>query len=255
MPGQVHHGDIDPGLAERLADETDHARAILVVQHQDLPLGDRLDDVAVDPHDAVILIAEQGAADEMLAVAATYRQPDQAGIPFAARAFGLDHTDAALAGQVGSVDVVDLRPDHRRQQPLEGRSGQRFGREAGHRASVFQPDFLQLAGVKLRLEGAEGFRQREVGAQGVEQFGADRRHVDRVDNHATLQKIDDLPGDLDGDVDLGIQGGGAQMWGTDHLFEGEQGIVAVRRFLGEDVDGRPGNVTCADGFGQGDFVD
>ena len=38
-----------PGFGQHLADEADHPGAVVVVQHQDVPFGHRLDVVVVDP--------------------------------------------------------------------------------------------------------------------------------------------------------------------------------------------------------------
>ena len=53
-PADVHVGDVDAGVAEQRADDADHARPVVVLDHQHV-LGRRdVERVLVDEHDAVL---------------------------------------------------------------------------------------------------------------------------------------------------------------------------------------------------------
>ena len=64
--GEIHHGNVDIHLGQDFSHKRDDPRAIVVVKDEDMPAGDRFDLEVVDAHDAVIVLAEEGAADRML---------------------------------------------------------------------------------------------------------------------------------------------------------------------------------------------
>ena len=125
----------------------------------------------------------------------------------------------------------------------------------GDAAGVLDGNRMQAAGADLGLKCAQTLGQIEIGADHRQQFAADRGNIEGVDHHSPGEKIDDLAGNLDGDIDLGVDGGGAQMGGADHLVEAQQRIVGLRRFFGENVEGSAGHLSGLDGLGQGQFID
>ena len=62
------------------------------------------------------------------------------------------------------------------------------------------------------------------------------RGVDRVSGRFPVQNHQDLLGGLDGNLPLGLFGGGAQV-GRHHDFWVPDQFFVLRRFLGEDVQG------------------
>ncbi len=125
----------------------------------------------------------------------------------------------------------------------------------GNAAGIFDGDTHQAAGGVLCLKSAKALGQIDVRADGAEQVGADRGNIEGIEHDPALEKIDDLPRDLHGHIDLRIDGGGAQMRRADHLLKGKQRIVALRRLLGKDVDGRTGDPSAANRPRQSRLID
>ena len=66
-PADVHVGDVDAGLAEQRADDADHARPVVVADHEHVGRRRHVGGVVVDHHDAGLAPAPDERAGQGVA--------------------------------------------------------------------------------------------------------------------------------------------------------------------------------------------
>src|SRR5437667_6070045 len=125
LAAELEAGDVDAALAEERADPADDARHVAVVQHQDVPLGNRLHAEAVDLGQADRLGAERRAPDGRRAAGPAAPDADRVQVVARLRGAGLDHLDASLAGERRRVHVVDARVEELGEEPAQRGGGER----------------------------------------------------------------------------------------------------------------------------------
>ena len=98
-------------------------------------------------------------------------------------------------------------------------------------------------------------RQVEVETHVFELGTIECRHVDRETDLPAHQEVAQEPGGLDGDRDLCLFGGGAQVRRDHDQRMADQRVVRRRRLGLEDVDRRAGDLARLQSIGQCRFVD
>ena len=106
----------------------------------------------------------------------------------------------------------------------------------------------------LDEQGAEPIGEGHIRTEPNLILGGERREVDRVPDRAVPQEIADAHRGLDADELLCLDGGRGDVRGRDHLRQADQRLIG-RRFDGEDVEARAGDMSALDRVGERRLID
>src|SRR3972149_530169 len=123
--------DIDLPLAEYRSDGAHHARHVAIMQHQEVAFGHGLDPEAVDSDETHRAVADHRAGDLMNPGGRTHRKRKGIDVFGGLARTGLDHADAAFAGDERCVDVVERFVEEDAHQALERGGANRLAVEIG----------------------------------------------------------------------------------------------------------------------------
>lgn len=85
------------------------------------------------------------------------------------------------------------------------------------------------------------FGQGQVRSQDGALFRGDGGDIDRIADLAAQEGLDNILGDIDGDIDLGFFSGGAEVGGADDIIPMDQGIVGFGGLGFIHIQGGPGD--------------
>ena len=207
-PKHVPARPIMPGMS-RVAEE-DHV-VVLELQVEALPPG--LHEVRA------VLAAERRAGDaDAAVVAADDRDADEVGEVARLGALGLDERDAALGGDRGRADLVDVLLDVAGEDADERREAERAGVALGDAAEELDLDALDRRALReAHGEPSEAARERQERPEHLEVLGRDGGDVHRGRDRPARQRGDDLLGGLVAGAVGGLGGGRAEVRRDDHV--------------------------------------
>ena len=158
------------------------------------------------------------------------------------------------AGDEGGVDDIDV-VEARGEQTLQGGGGEQPRIERAGLAFVGNGDAVDAARCDLSGEAADLLGKGQIGPELRHVLRRDRGRVDRVQNRAGQQVLGHLLRDLDRDVLLRLDRGGAEVRRRDHLVPGEERVVLLRGLLLEHVERGTCHMAALDGAHQGRLHD
>ena len=124
----------------------------------------------------------------------------------------------------GGIDHVDILIDHAVQQGGKAADGQRGAVVMGDVAGKAEGDLFQVGVDQLDAEIADDAHQVEERPHLVHQGQVEAGDVDGVFQRLVIQIVDDLPGNIDGHIDLRLEGVGAQMRGDHQRSRGRSAV-------------------------------
>ena len=225
------------------------------MKHQEVALGHRLDPVAVDPDQPETTVADHCAGDLVRAIRRAHAQRERVDVVGGLARAALGDADSALARDEGRADIVEILVEKAAQQSLQRRRRDRFGLEPRGLASQADRDLHWRLGDELRGKAAQPLGQPQMRSERFQLLGRERRHIDRMADHAIDEKFGSLLRDVDRDLDLRLVGRRAQMGRRDHVVEAQQRMVFRRRLFDEHVERRARDLTRRERLGKRLLVD
>ena len=177
-----------------------------------------------------------------------HRHTDQVLVVALAGALRFGNANAALCAKQLNIDRID-RGQLRRQQPRQGRRGQRLLIHLCEIAFVLDRDGADTGLGQLPGKAPELFRERDVGPQPRRLLGCQGGHVDRVGDGTGQQEIRHLLGDLQRDILLRPRRRRAEMRRCDKVRMTEERIVA-RGLLDKDIERRARDLAAVERRGE-----
>jgi hypothetical protein len=253
---QIHGGDVDLVLPHDGADLADHAGAVAVVQQQHVLLGCEIHGVIPQPDDARSAF-KKGSGDQAAFAATFGDQGQDVGEGVSVGRFGLFYHDAHLLGDQRGIDHVDILIHHAVEQGRQAADGQRRAVVMGDVARIGEGQLFRIVVQQLDAEVAHDTHQVQERAHLVHQGQIEARDVDGVFQRLVVQVVDNLLGNIDGHVDLGLEGVGAQVRRYHQVLVGDKlfEYLRCRWLLTPDVKGTSHDLAGIETVQHGLFVD